>query len=117
MRPYFGQARAKLKCEPVTCCLRARFGWRSGFLSPPAPRGAIGPGHRLVQCSERCLQKAEGRHVAGLFVVYGMAQRESVEPFLKDAGTVRSLTPLIAVGRGFASYRACDVRPLSNVAR
>src|ERR1700758_5749436 len=45
MQPDFGQARAKLPCETGDCCLRARFGSCSGFLSPPAPRGAGGPGH------------------------------------------------------------------------
>ena len=44
MRPYFGQARAKLHCETDCCCLKARSGSRSGFLSPPAPRGVDGSG-------------------------------------------------------------------------
>ena len=45
MQPDFGQARAKLPCEIDHRRLRARFGSCSGFLSPPAPRGADGPGH------------------------------------------------------------------------
>ena len=48
MQPDFGQAHAKLACETSHCCLRARFGSCSGFLSPPAPRGADGPGHSFV---------------------------------------------------------------------
>src|SRR5262249_6201795 len=48
MQPDFGQAHAKLTCEIDRCCLRARFGSCSGFLSPPAPRGADGPGHSFV---------------------------------------------------------------------
>src|SRR5689334_13661360 len=48
MQPDFGQARAKLPCETGHRCLRARFGSCSGFLSPPAPRGADGPGHSFA---------------------------------------------------------------------
>jgi len=47
MRPYFGPPRAKLGCDITDCCLRARFGSRSGFLSPPAPRGVDGPGQEF----------------------------------------------------------------------
>jgi hypothetical protein len=44
MQPHFSQARAKLDCEVMDRCLRARSGSRSGFLSPPAPRGVDGSG-------------------------------------------------------------------------
>ena len=47
MQPHFGQAHAKLACQTMDCCLRARFGSRSGFLSPPAPRGVDGPGQEF----------------------------------------------------------------------
>jgi hypothetical protein len=51
MRPHFSQARAKLACDMRHCCLTARSGSCSGFLSPPAPRSADGPGQsqRTVQ--------------------------------------------------------------------
>src|SRR5580704_17383807 len=47
MQPHFGQAHAKLTRQLPDCCLRARFGSRSGFLSPPAPRGVDGPGQEF----------------------------------------------------------------------
>jgi hypothetical protein len=50
IRPHFGQPRAKLDCEMLCRCLKARSGLYSGFLSPPAPRDADGPGQSFPEC-------------------------------------------------------------------
>jgi hypothetical protein len=69
MQPYFGQAHAKLARQTMDRCLRARFGSRSGFLSPPAPRGVDGPGQEFLSdsfLSESFLSESQASKNFGL---------------------------------------------------
>jgi len=67
IRPHFRQSHAKLDCERLWRCLKARSGLYSGFLSPPAPRDADGPGQSAINTICCC----EGRPTAGLFRCFG----------------------------------------------
>src|ERR1700733_14524941 len=67
IRPYFGQAQAKLTCETLDRCLKARSGSLSGFLSPPAPRGADGPGQSSAYGS---IPKPSRPAAAGLYLLW-----------------------------------------------
>src|SRR5262249_731305 len=84
--PYFGQAHAKLPCETAGRCLRARFGSCSGFLSPPAPRGADGPGHSF--CASIPLHPAGS---SPAFIIRRTDDRRQNEELAKLSSVLRRL--------------------------
>src|SRR5208282_4843481 len=127
IRPYFGPAHAKLTCETLDCCLRARSGSYSGFLSPPAPRGADGPGQSSVLFNPQSFRPA----VAGLFFsddrrrttenwypacVVSVYFRQWATP-IHAPSVLRRPSPVLRVPSSVLCRLSSAFRPLSSVLR
>ena len=100
MRPHFSQARAKLDCEIMDRCLRARSGSRSGFLSPPAPRGVDGSGQSFsVRFNPPILRPAKRRpFLLGCVrqkLDVGLRGSDTGSGITEDRGRVPPLIPVI----------------------